>query len=110
MGDNACRIVCYTDDIILIVELEDDVQCLLHEFSKAAGMLNIEISVDKTKSTVIFKEPVRCKLVVYNKGIEQTMIFNYLSVEISTKKKHYSACTLEYLQYHLEKQVYVHQR
>lgn len=53
-------------------------------FEREAEKYNMTISVDKTKSMVIAKEPQRCKLMVNNKAIEQVMTFTYLGVEISS--------------------------
>ncbi|XP_050457558.1 uncharacterized protein LOC126854663 [Cataglyphis hispanica] len=44
------------------------------------------ISVPKTKSLVIAKEPIRCKLTINDEIIEQVMSFKYLGVEISSNQ------------------------
>ncbi|XP_055389323.1 uncharacterized protein LOC129618543 [Condylostylus longicornis] len=77
------KIICYADDAVLISENEDELQKLLHQFYITSSKLNMEISVAKTKSLVIAKEPLRCKLAVNDKIIEQVMSFKYLGVEVS---------------------------
>ncbi|XP_045479803.1 uncharacterized protein LOC123684554 [Harmonia axyridis] len=42
------------------------------------------ISTEKTKSLVISKDPIRCKLVVNDRIIEQVMNIKYLGVEITS--------------------------
>lgn len=86
MTNNCLKIICYADDATLISENEDDLQRLLFALNKAAKKFNMIISTEKTKSMVISKEPVRCKLMVDNKTIEQVMKFNYLGSQISSSR------------------------
>ncbi|XP_055378925.1 uncharacterized protein LOC129610383 [Condylostylus longicornis] len=81
MGNRRINILCYADDATVIAENEDDAQRLLFNFAKAAEQYNMKISIEKTKSMVIAKNPIRCKLVINNKSVEQVMKFNYLGVE-----------------------------
>ena len=46
----------------------------------------MQISTEKTKSLTLSREPVRCKLAVSNKSIEQVMSFNYLGVNITSNQ------------------------
>ena len=62
LGEKDINIVCYADDAVLITESEDDLQRLLHQFGKIADKFNMQVSVEKTKSLVVSKEPIRCKL------------------------------------------------
>lgn len=64
------------DDAVLISEIEDDLQRMLFAFEDKANRYNMKISIEKTESLVISKIPLRCKLGVKNKPIEQTMEFN----------------------------------
>jgi hypothetical protein len=41
----------------------------------------MEINTDITKTLVVSKEPIRCKLVVNDRPIEQVRRFNYFGVE-----------------------------
>ena len=80
------KIVCYADDAVLISDNEDDLQRLLYTFEKSADRFNMKISIEKTKALTISKQPLRCKLAVYGKPIEQVMEFDYLGVKITSSK------------------------
>lgn len=86
MGRKHMKILCYADDAILTADNEDDLQRLLYRFQTTAKKLNMQISVEKTESMVISKEPIRCKLAVDNKPIQQTKQCTYLGVEITNHK------------------------
>jgi hypothetical protein len=79
-------IVCYADDATLIADIEDDLQRLLTRFSQSCTEFDLKISSKKTKSLIISREPLRCKLSVYNTTIEQVTSFNYLDVQITSSK------------------------
>ena len=83
MGHNRISMVCYADDAVIIAETEDDLQRQLHKFYQASRGLNMNISIEKTKSITFAKDPVRCKLVVENNIIEQVSQFKYLGIELS---------------------------
>ena len=83
MGNNYIKIVCYAADAVLIADSDDGLQWLLQAFKKEAEKINMEISIPKTKSIVVAREPRRCKLVVNNEIIEQISEFIYLGVKIS---------------------------
>ena len=78
MGQTQFKIVCYADDAVLIAKNEDDLQRMLFEFNKAATKYNMSISIPKTKSMTISKEPIRCKLALNGQPIKQVMSFEYL--------------------------------
>ncbi|XP_056633527.1 uncharacterized protein LOC130443087 [Diorhabda sublineata] len=84
MGTYKINILCYADDAVLIAESEDDLQRMLHAFSKLAENLNMEISTSKTKCMTIAKEPLCCKLTIYNTTIDQIMYFEYLGCKITS--------------------------
>lgn len=86
LGSKEIQIVCYADDAMIVAENEDNVQRLLHTFHNTAKDYNMEISIEKTKSVVISKEPRRCKLSIEGKTIEQVMSFKYLGIEISSNR------------------------
>lgn len=88
MGDEPIKIVCYADDAVLISENENE-QRLLYRFQLSAEKWNMTISVQKTQSLVIARNPVRCKLATYNRSIEQIMSFRYLEVNIISDRKPY---------------------
>lgn len=83
MGNRNITILCYADDAVLVAENEDDLQRLLYRFNCVAKSLNMVISASKTKSLTTSKIPIRCKLVVDDKIIQQEMKFKYLGIELS---------------------------
>lgn len=84
MGNQQIGILCYADDAVLIAESEDDLQRMLHKFNTTARQYIMIISTEKTKTIVITKEPIRCKLEIENKIIEQLMDFKYLGINLSS--------------------------
>lgn len=80
------KIICYADDAVIMAESEDDLQRLLFKFHTKAKKLNMEISTPKTKTLVISKEPIRCKLVVEDRPVEQVMAVEYLGVRITSNQ------------------------
>ncbi|XP_048516533.1 uncharacterized protein LOC125502453 [Dendroctonus ponderosae] len=80
------RILCYADDAVLTAESEDDLQRLFYRFNLTAQRLNMQISIEKTQSMVISKDPIRCKLVVSEHIIQQVMNFNYLRLQVSSSR------------------------
>ena len=89
MGNNKINIICYADDAILIADNEDNLQRLLHKMVTTAKTYNMTVSTTKTKSMVISREPIRCKLEVKNKMIEQVMEFQYLGIDVSSERNTY---------------------
>lgn len=83
MGNREIQILCYADDTVLIAEDEDDLQRLLHQFNITAKKFNMKISAEKTKSVVISKEPIRCKLEIDGQMIEQVMSVKYLGIKLT---------------------------
>lgn len=83
MGNAQINIVCYADDAVLLADNEDDLQKLVRIFAEEAGAVGMEISINKTKTMVIAREPHRCKIVIDDKIIEQVMEINYLGIIIS---------------------------
>ncbi|XP_055389934.1 uncharacterized protein LOC129618927 [Condylostylus longicornis] len=84
MGAHVIKILCYADDAVIMGENEDDVQRLLFAFTNAAESFNMQIATEKTKCLTVSKTPLRCKLVVHDKPIEQVMCFKYLGVNITS--------------------------
>lgn len=89
MGNKNLTILCYADDAVLIADTEDNLQKLLHNFNITAKQYNMIVSTEKTKCMVISKEPVRCKLEVEGKIIQQVMSFKYLGIDISSDRNTY---------------------
>jgi retron-type reverse transcriptase len=69
----------FADDQVIIAKTEDDLQKAAHKLNQIIMEHSLTISVQKTKSTA-FKgqDPVRTKIVIDNKIIEQVNSFNYL--------------------------------
>ena len=84
MNNQNINILCYADDAILIADSEDNLQRLLYRLVTTAKKYNMLTSTEETKSMVISKEPIRCKLEVEGHIIEQVMKFKYLGFEISS--------------------------
>lgn len=84
MGAHKINILCYADDAVLFAECEDDLQRLLFQFYTASKRKNMEISINKTKCMTIAKDPLRCKLAIENKPIEQVMQLKYLGTTITS--------------------------
>ena len=84
MGDKEIKAICYADDVVLIFESEDDLQRLLYKFEQTASAFNMLISTSKTQCLTIAKKPLRCKLAVYGKSMEQVMNVKYLGVTITS--------------------------
>jgi hypothetical protein len=64
LWDENVNIVCYADDATLIVDKEDDLQRLLTRLSQSCTKFDLKISSKKTKSLIISKDPLHCKLQV----------------------------------------------
>lgn len=77
MNNRAISMVCYADDAAVFAESENDVKRQLFKFYQMSQKLNMDISIGKTKTMTIAREPMRCKLVIDNKPIEQVMQFRY---------------------------------
>lgn len=85
LGDAEVKIVCYADDAV-VSEEEDNLQRLLHQFEMTAERYNMSISIPKTQTLVIAKEPRKCILAVYDKSVEQVMSFRYLGAHITSNR------------------------
>ncbi|GJQ68145.1 putative Si dkeyp-35f12.3 [Trypoxylus dichotomus] len=75
--------ICYADGAVLIANSEDSFQRLLHTFNQSEKQQNMIINTDKTKCLVTSKGPVKCKLEVDQRMIEQVNQFRYLRADIT---------------------------
>jgi hypothetical protein len=66
-------LIRYTEDAVLIADNEDNLQRLLHQFTISCQKCNTNISTNKTKTVELSKGPLRCKLEIQGKMIEQVM-------------------------------------
>ena len=55
-----------------------------YRFSLVCTKFDLKISSKKTKLLTILKEPLRCKLQLYNQIIEQVSSFTYLGIQITS--------------------------
>jgi len=78
----------FADDQVVIADTEDNLQKAAHKLNCLITQYGLTISVQKTKS-MAFKgrDPVRTKIVIDNKIIEQVNMFNYLGNMISYEKE-----------------------
>jgi hypothetical protein len=72
-------VICRRDDQVIIADTEDNLQKAVHRLNRLITEYGLTISVQKTK-LVAFKgrDPVRTKIVIDNKIIQQVNSFNYL--------------------------------
>ena len=84
LGTLTVKTLAFADDQILIAKNEDELQRMLYKLNIVAKTYNMEISPEKTK-VMTFKgsHPVRSKIILENKTIEQVSKFNYLGCDIS---------------------------
>jgi hypothetical protein len=78
----------FADDQVIIADTEDNLQKAAHKLHRLITEYGLTISVQKTKS-MAFKgqDPVRTKVVIDNKIIEQVNSFNYLGNMISYERE-----------------------
>jgi hypothetical protein len=71
MGIDSIYIICYADDTVLIADSEENLQTLLCRFDQMAERLNMEISLNKTKSLTISRNYTKCEIKLRGTSIEQ---------------------------------------
>jgi hypothetical protein len=86
MGNNPINIICSADDAVLIADSKENLQALLLKFDQMAASLNMEISLNKTKSLVISRNNIKYWVKLRDTVIEQVPKFSYLGAEISAKR------------------------
>jgi hypothetical protein len=84
IGNTKLHCICYADDATLIADTEDGLQRMVHAFELKSKEYNMKISTTKTKCMVVSKIPLRAKIVINDKTIDQVMQFNYLGTRISS--------------------------
>jgi len=77
----------FADDQVIIADTEDNLQKAAHKLNQIITEYVLALSVQETKS-MVFKgrDPVRTKIVIDNKIIEQVNLYNYLGNVISYKE------------------------
>lgn len=86
MGNRSVNVICYADDAVLVADSEDELQRILHVFNLTAKEYNMKVSAKKTKSMVVSRYPIRCKLEVDGSMVEQVMEFKYLGALLTSVK------------------------
>jgi hypothetical protein len=78
----------FADDQVLTAKSESDLQYSVHNLNKIAAKYFLEINIQKTK-VMAFKgqEPVRSKVCINNKILEQVNTFNYLGYYLSYEEE-----------------------
>jgi hypothetical protein len=78
----------FADDQVIMADTEDNLQKVAHKLNQIITEYGLTISVQKTKS-MAFKgqDPVRTKIIIVNKIIEQVSSYNYLGNMISCEKE-----------------------
>jgi len=78
----------FADDQVIIADREDKLQRAAHKLNEIITEHGLTISVQKTKSMAFRgRDPLRTKIVINNKIIEQVNSFNYLGNMISYEKE-----------------------
>jgi hypothetical protein len=78
------RLIYHADGAVLIADNEDSLQRLLYQFMSSCQKYNIKVWSNKTKTATVYKEPLKCKLEVQGKMMEQIITLKYLGVEITS--------------------------
>jgi hypothetical protein len=78
----------FADDQVLITKSESVLQYSVHNLNKTAAKYFLEINIEKTK-VMAFKgrEPVRSKICINNKTLEQVNTFYYLGYYLSYEEE-----------------------
>lgn len=78
--------VLFADDQVIVAENENDLQRSVYSLEKVMAKYDMTISSKKTK-TIAFKgkDPIRSKIVINGKIVEQVNTFRYLGMDISYK-------------------------
>jgi hypothetical protein len=84
MGNKEIHITCYADDAVLTTDNEDNLQSFLHQFLLSYQKYNTKIAIIKTKALTVCERPLRCKLEVQVRVVEEIMSFKYLAPEITS--------------------------
>ncbi|KAJ4440460.1 hypothetical protein ANN_08601 [Periplaneta americana] len=78
----------FADDIVFMATSEDNLQRLVYNFNQMAKSFNMKISTDKSELMAFLgNEPVRSKICINNKIIEQIKNFSYLGYQISYEEE-----------------------
>jgi hypothetical protein len=74
----------FADDQVLIASSEDELQRTIYNLQKTISDLDMSISIEKTNIMALSgKDPIRRKICINNKMLEQVNTFNYLGCTLS---------------------------
>lgn len=80
--------ILFADDQIVISDNENTLQKNIFKLNEIASSFNMKISVNKTKTMAFLgSHPIRAKIVINDKIIEQVNTFKYLGCSITYGKK-----------------------
>jgi len=81
---NEINTLLFADDQVIIADLEDNLQCGVFTLQNIAKNFGREMSPEKSKTMAFLgQDPVRCKIVMGNKCLQQVKNFQYPCSEIS---------------------------
>jgi hypothetical protein len=64
---------------VILANPEDNLQRAVHRLNVISKDYNMRISIDKTKVLALRgKDPIRIKIVIYERILDQVLNFNYL--------------------------------
>jgi hypothetical protein len=83
-GTKRMETVLFADDQVIMAETEDELQRAVYNLAITAQRYNMKISTEKTRVMAFRgKDPVRSKIVINERIIEQVSSFKYLGSDIS---------------------------
>jgi hypothetical protein len=78
----------FADEQVLIAKSQSDLQYSVHNLNKIAAKYSLEINIEKTKVTAFKgREPVRSKICINNKTLEQVNIYSCLGYYLSYEEE-----------------------
>lgn len=81
------NILLFADDLVIIQNSEAALQRSIFKLNETCEQYNMKISLIKTKvMAFIGKEPIRTKIIINNRCIEQVSHFNYLGSDVGYDK------------------------
>ena len=80
MGDCSVQRLLFADDLVLLDSTQNGLQQALNRFSDARSVVGIKISLTKTKTMCLSKQPKQCSLQIDGVPLKQSEKFKYLDV------------------------------
>lgn len=79
-------ICCTRSDVVLITENDNDLHILVYNFNKSCQKYNMKIA-EKTKLITISHDPLRGKLVISDRIVEQIIQIGYLGTRLTSNSR-----------------------